>query len=499
MVIAQRLPDGRIEVLERLRQAARLGHDTFRVGRLTGRSMRSAVAILRDYRKVIDSYQVDHVRVVATSAVREASNGDNFVERVSMAAGFDVSVISVPEESRLTVSAVRKVAGETLSNRKKVLVAEVGGGSTIINVLKSGRIIASQGLPIGSVRLQEVLATNSDPADQAARLIDHQVRGAVFAFKNLVPLKGIGTFFAVGGDIRWAAQLVGKQVAEPNLWNVSFEALKKLTLKLQQHTADELARIYRLELTQAETLVPALLIYQVLLDATGARRIHVCDVSMRDGLLQDMARRIAGGHEETLRGEVLQSAAAIAEKYGADLVHARKVAELATELFDLLQSIHRLDSYHRLLLEVAAMLHEIGLFISSRAHHKHSYYLVAHSDILGLTSDAQAIVAAVARYHRRSRPKPSHLEYTTLSRDDRMVVNKLAALLRVADAVDTSRTQQIQDFTFKLDNGNLTIVAAGHVDVTLERRSLAQKSDMFEDIYGLRISLEAADPQKSTL
>jgi len=308
-----------------------------------------------------------------------------------------------------------------------------------------------------------------------------------------VPLKGIETFIAVGGDMRWAAQIVGKKGPQPNLWSVSSEALEHLTQKLQHSTADELARTHRLELTQAETLVPSLLIYDILLGATSAQEILVSDVSMRDGLLQDLARSLAGGHEESFRSEVLESAVAVAEKYGADLVHANKVKELAVKLFDLLQPVHRLDAHHRLLLEVATILHEIGLFISSRAHHKHSYYLITHSDILGLTPDTQSIVAAVARYHRRSRPKPSHLEYTGLSRDKRIIINKLAAILRVADSLDISRTQQVQDFEHRLDKGGLTISVSGHVDLTLERRSLATKSDMFEDIYGLKVSLESAD------
>ncbi|UCF15871.1 MAG: hypothetical protein JSW59_00125, partial [Phycisphaerales bacterium] len=150
-----------------------------------------------------------------------------------------------------------------------------------------------------------MLATSTESADQAAKLIDHQVRSAIFAFKNIVPLKGIEVFFAVGGDIRWAAQIIGKRASKPNIWSVTREGLENLTQNLQHHTADELARIHRIELTQAETLVPALLIYQVFLSATGARWILVPEVSMRDGLLQDMARRLAGGHEESFRSEVL--------------------------------------------------------------------------------------------------------------------------------------------------------------------------------------------------
>jgi exopolyphosphatase / guanosine-5'-triphosphate,3'-diphosphate pyrophosphatase len=181
----------------------------------------------------------------------------------------------------------------------------------------------------------------------------------------------------------------------------------------------------------------------------------------------------------------------VAQKYRTDLAHAQHTRMLAARLFDELAGEHRLRDRHRLLLEVAALLHEIGAFVSSRAHHKHSYYLIANSEVLGLTQDELVIVANVARYHRHSRPKPSHPEYMSMSREARLVVNKLAALLRVADALDVSRTQSIRDFRCRIDNhhGFVISVSAG-LDLILERRSLAEKADMFLDIYGLDVYLE---------
>ena len=490
MVVAQVLPNGKLDVLDRLRRAVRLGQDTFCSGQLRAATMRSAVSILRDYRHVLNTYGVSRIRAVATSAAREASNADTFVDRILMATGLDVSVISVAEEGRLTVSAVREAAGEKLLAQRTALVVEVGGGSTILNLLRKGEVTVSQSLPTGSVRMQEVLSTSTESADQAASLIKHQVSSALSAFKSLLPFKNVQTFIAVGGDARWAAAQVGKPVERSDLTLVSQKALDELLGKCQQHTADELARLYHLPFTDAETIIPALLVYQVLLKATRAKRMLVTEVSMRDGLLLDLARTVTGRKDDPAYKEVIQSALAVAQKYRVDMAHAEHARALSVRLFDRLAPEHRLGRRHRMLLEVAALLHEIGTFVSSRAYHKHSYYLIANSQILGLTQDELAMVANIARYHRRSRPKPSHPDYVSLPRERRIIVNKLAALLRVADALDISRMQQIKEFDCRIDNNGLIISVDGGIDLTFEHRSLAEKADVFQDIYGLDVRLE---------
>jgi len=143
-----------------------------------------------------------------------------------------------------------------------------------------------------------------------------------------------------------------------------------------------------------------------------------------------------------------------------------------------------------MLLETAAILHEVGIFVSSRAHHKHTYYIIANSEIFGFDPRELELVAHIARYHRRSRPKSSHTEYSRLSREQRMIINKLAALLRVADALDINRTQDITDFACSIRNDELIITSSGRSDLTMERRALARKGDLFEEIFGLKILLE---------
>ena len=168
------------------------------------------------------------------------------------------------------------------------------------------------------------------------------------------------------------------------------------------------------------------------------------------------------------------------------------MADLAVRLFDELHAEHGLGPRHRLLLQVAGLLHEVGGFVSSRSHHKHSYYLIANSEIFGLNRDEIAVVAHVARYHRRSGPKPSHPEYMALPRETRVTVNKLAALLRVADALARGHVRHARDLRFERQGDDLVVCIPGVADVLLEERAIAGKGDMFEDIYGMKVRLETA-------
>jgi len=491
MVIAEVLPDGHTEALERLHRAVRLGQDTFRRGRLGGQSMRAAVAILRDFRQRLELYKVERLRAVATSAVREASNADNFLNRVFMATGLNVEVIATSEESRLTVSAVRSAMGDALGvNRGYALIAEAGGGSTLLTILEKGEIATSQGMRLGSIRLQETLSTAGEAPERSADLLRHHIENVMATTRNALPLDRIQSFVAVGGDARFAGHQVGKPTGSADLYLVGAASLDKFVQRCARHSAEELGKRYGLPFSEAETLVPALLVYQQLLHETRAKRMIVSHVSMRDGLLLELAHHVRGEEDTALVTSMIHSAESLAEKYRVDLDHARNVAETAVRLFDELQPDHGLGARHRLLLRVAGLLHEVGSFVSNLAHHKHSYYLIANSEIFGLNRDDIEIVAHVARYHRRSSPKPSHLEYIALPRESRMVVNKLAAILRVADALARTRGRRAVNPSFQRRGDEFVISLPGAADLVLERRSLAGKGDMFEDVYGMTLRLE---------
>ncbi|MBM4040495.1 MAG: Ppx/GppA family phosphatase [Planctomycetes bacterium] len=505
MVIAQAGADRRPEVLERVQRAVRLGHDTFASGRLSQRTMAAALAILRDCKKLLDTYKVDSVRAVATSAVREAANSDAFVDRVAMATSLDLEVLDPAEESRLTVSAVRQaVSGVVDLSATCALVAEVGGGSTLLTLLDGGVITASASYALGSVRLREHLALAQEPQARTVDLLRHQIANVVEAIKRSMPLDRVQLFVAVGEEACFAARQAAQDGPSPRaVSTVEAKPFDRLVADCARLTAEKLSKKHGLPLQSTERLVPAFLIYHALLHATPVDRMIVCGVSMRDGLLLDMARRATGEDDPELAESVVQSARTIGEKYRYDARHAEHVAGLAVRFFDALQAEHGLTPRHRLLLRVAATLHEIGGFVSNRAHHKHSYYLIANSEVFGLRREEVQVAAHVARYHRRATPKPTHLEYLTLPREDRIAVAKLAGILRVADALDRGHAQQVSDVHIERRPGELALFVRGVSDLTLERRAIDEKGDLFEETYGLKVRAEedassSAEPRRAS-
>jgi len=492
MVVAEVFSDGQIEVLERLQRAVRLGQDTFRRGRLGGESMRAAIGVLRDYRQLLDLYKVERVRAVATTAVREAANGDTFLDRALMAVRLNIEVIDPAEESRLAVSAVRHAVGDALGvNQRQTLIADVGGGSTLLTLLENGEIVASQSLRLGSIRLQEMFSTSEESPRRSAELLRQHIANALSMLQSM-KLGQVDSFVAVGGDARFAAREIGKPTESADLTVIDPGRFDKLVDRCERHTPEELSKRFGLLFAEAETLNPALLVYQTLLHMTQAPQMIVSHVSMRDGLLLDLARELSGQQDAALLAGVIHSATSIAEKYRVDLDHSTNVAELSVRLFDLFQADHGLGARHRLLLRVAALLHEIGGFVSTRAHHKHSEYLILQSEIFGLNRSETALVAQIARYHRRSVPRASHPAYMALARESRVVVSKLAALLRVADALMRGHCRRPDEIQFQRQGDELLVTLSAGRDLLLEERAVETKGDLFEDIFGVKIRLEEA-------
>ncbi len=491
MVIAEVLPDGHIAVIERLQRSVRLGQDAFRRGRLGAASMRVALAILRDFHELLKLYKVEQLRAVATSAAREASNADTFLDRIFLATGLKVEVIGTPEESRLTVSAVRRALGEASSAaRGETLIADVGGGSTLLTLLRDGEIVTSQSLRLGSVRLHEVLINNEDSPEQTAEVLRYQVSTMLGSLQNSMPFSGVESFIAVGGDARFAVRQIGQPADAADLFRIDPQEFDKLVARCEHWTAEELAKRFGIPFAEAETVNPALLVYQHLFRLTKAQEIIVSSVTMRDGLLLELANRVTGKEDRTLMAGVIHSATAIAQKYHVDLRHAQTVADVALRLFDEILADHGLGQRHRLLLHVAALLHEVGGYVSNRSHHKHSYYLIANSEIFGLNREETVLAAHVARYHRRSGPKPSHQEYMSLPRESRVTVSKLAAILRVADALARGHVHAPCNLQFERQGDDLIICIPNMADLFLEQRAVHAKADLFEEIYGMKVRLE---------
>lgn len=489
MAIAEVDGEGGVRLIDSLHRAVNLGRDTFTAGRLSEETIRTTCAALRSFHDVMDTYGISAYRAVATSAVREAENRDLLLDRISVASGLEVEVIEGAEENRLTYVAMRNVMRRRRELRGRMLLVEVGGGNAAITLSQSGRILHAETYQIGAIRMYAQAAAVAMAHEQETALVQGSLRMLVEKIRHAVPVHTAKHFVAVGGDVRFAAAHITGHPADQPLTVVTRDAFLDLCREVQGYDVDGVVARYGISYVQAETLIPALQAYALLLAGTQAETVVVPNVSLRQGLLLDLAYSISGKGSPGWKDEIITSAVSLGEKYNFDRQHAEQVAKVALQLFDRLKSLHRLGGRDRLLLQVAAILHDIGAFVGPRAHHKHSYYLVSASYIFGLSQREVELIANIARYHRRSCPKNSHVPYGALSRESRLQVTKLAALLRIADALDRAHLAKVDRLKVELTGDALRLTMDGGTDWTLERMALAGKGDLFENIYGRHVEL----------
>lgn len=491
MAVAQSSRHGGFEMLDSLQQTVTLGKDAFTGGVIPQETIESSVGALRDFQAVLSEYGVpaDHVRAVATSALREASNREAVLDRLYIATGLDVDIMDEAEVNRFTYQAVHPAleARPRLTERP-VLVMEVGGGSTEYLLLKKGEVLSSGTLRLGALRLRAALNEPRYPVGQAREALLTYIRNDLEALKYVIHQYSGMQLLAIGGDIRHAAACLHARHGQNRLASLSIKSLSTLTARILDLSVEETVRQYHMSFPDAETLGPALLAYVEMARIMRLKTLLAGSTNMRVGVLTDMACR--DPWTDAFKGQIIRAAINVAEKYDYDAGHAALTADLCQQLFGALQEEHRLDARYELLLTVAAILHDIGSFVSNRRHHKHSMYLILNSEIFGLSANDLLLVALIARYHRRAMPKPEHELYRSLDRASRVMVSKLAALLRVADALSRRRLKGRREIRVGMRRGQVVIRVAASVDLALEQLALREKGDMFEVVYGKELVLE---------
>jgi exopolyphosphatase / guanosine-5'-triphosphate,3'-diphosphate pyrophosphatase len=493
MDVAEARPDGSLHVLDSLKKGVQLGKDAFTEGYLSEESIRAACAALKDFKKVLDSYGVLRYRAVATSAVRESSNSDTFLDRVLMSTGLDVQVIDGSEENRLTYSAVlESLRGMPEIEKEPSLLVEIGGGSADVTLLSKGEPVQSGTFPLGSIRLRASVGSPTGTHDQQIRLLKRHISNVLTNVKRSIAVKEARHYIAVGGDVRFAARAIKGATEDSRTCMVARDAFAEFVDSVTRLTVDALVQKHALSYLDAETLGPALLAYQLLLKETEAQQVIITDANIRAGILQDLTPAETGKRLKKLANQILSAARSLGRKYQYDENHAERVRELAELVFDEVKGEQRLTDTHRLYLQVAALLHDIGLFVSPRAHHKHSQYLIASSELFGLRQRELEIIGNVARYHRRALPQRTHSSFVSLERDERVVVSKLSAILRVANALDKGHLQKVTDLQLLREGDQLVLVAQNVTDLTMERVALASRSELFAEVFGKRIVLREA-------
>jgi exopolyphosphatase/guanosine-5'-triphosphate,3'-diphosphate pyrophosphatase len=493
MAIAEIDEQRGVRVLETLQQAVNLGKDSFTTGRIGKATIENCVQVLRSYRQMLTEYQIvspDQIRVIATSAVREAVNRLAFVDRIYIATGLQIEPIDEAEEARITyLSIFPYLRSEPSLQTGKTIVIEVGGGSTEMLVVHDRNVLYANSYRLGSLRLRETLEAYNAPEGKVRDFMESQIERAVDQILDHVTPDESNEMIALGGDIRFATYQLVPDWNPKTLARVPLAALEKFTDRILAMSEDHLVRKYALSYPDADTVGPALLTYVQLARAFKLKNILVTNTNLRDGLLKAMATDSIWTEE--FSNQIIRSAIDLGRKFHFDEKHARQVAETTRQLFDQLRPQHQMDHRFAVILYIAALLHEIGLYVGFASHHKHTMYLIRNSELFGLGRKEVLLAAIVARYYRRASPQPSHEGYATLDRDERVAVSKLAAMLRIAVALNDSRSQRINNIRCEIKGNRLVISVLNVQDVSLEQLALRQNASLFEDVFGLQVQLRA--------
>ena len=503
LMIVDRRPGGAWQVVDRAVKPVPLGRDVFSSGRIGRVTLTRGLQVLGGFCELLAGWNIApaDTLVIGTSALREARNGDTFVDRVALRTGLRVDVVGEVEESQLTYLAVRHAVSAELPAllRATALIVEVGGGHTTLILVKRGRISALRTLKVGTVRMGRPLQLASGADAPPRQIVEESLRPTLATVQKDLQLARVGTFIAIGSDVSLPAEAVragqhaehsgGSQIAR--LSRADFDRFIEESIA---KPAADVVRDLQISYSDAELLAPGLLMYRSFLELTAAAEMIVARVSIREGVLLRHGAAPSAREPGELRAQVTANAISLGRRYRFDERHARQVARLTCRLFDALQQEHGLDAACRLLLEVSAILHDIGMVIRASGHHKHGHYIVNNSEIFGLDGRDRAIVANVVRYHRRALPSPSHGSYVNLARGDRIVVNKLAALLRVADALDRSHQARVGELQVEKSDDEVTIRCRCSGSLALKRLALERKADLFQEVFGLRVRLERLAP-----
>lgn len=483
---------GAFQVLDREKEMVRLGAVTLSRGYLTAAAMRRGLEALAKYKRLLESHGVEKVIAVATSAIREAGNGEEYLETIGETTGIWPRAIPGEEEGRLIyLAALHSVHLEG----KRALLVDIGGGSVEL-VLGAGQEIDwSVSEKLGSLRMTERFV-KSDPlsSKDEARLVEHAEKAVAPHAKRAreagfdCAVGTSGTILALGA---MACEMETGRPAE-TLHHVTVRTGTLHALRKRLVSADLRARLKLpgMDERRADIIVAGAVVLDTILDRVGAQELVLCDWALREGILLDYIH----GHRRSLaRAEAYpdvrrRSVLDLAERCLYDEPHARHVATLALALFGATQKRHGLSDADRSLLEYAALLHGIGHLISHQASHRHTYYLVKNGDLRGFSPPEIEVMASAARFHRRGRPRRKHFE--GLPRQSRAAVRVLAGLLRLADALDRSHRQVVTGVTASERGGLLRVRFQADGDSELELWGAQRSTDLLQESLGLRVRVE---------
>jgi exopolyphosphatase/guanosine-5'-triphosphate,3'-diphosphate pyrophosphatase len=494
LVVAKVTGPTAFEVVAREKEMVRLGSGAAELKHLDPKAIDRGIEALGRFGKIAELHGARLV-AVATSAVREAENRLEFLGRAREEAGVDVQVISGFEEARLIHLGVLQAVPVF---DQRLLLCDIGGGSTELLIGARGQTLAARSMKLGSIRLTERFFDAKKASTAAVDSCRRYIRSNLAPFGRDVRRLGFDVAVGSSGTIGALCSMAAakRDGAAPRTFNnflLSKEQLASVVKSLvKAQTVAARAKLPGLEPRRADIILAGALILEQVIEEFGIEEMVFSDYALREGVLLDAWQRLHGGSLHHLSDLRRRSVLRLAEVMDEDRAHSSHVARLALDLFDQTAPVHHLGDEAREYLEAAALLCNIGLFLSHAGHHLHSYYMIRNSEHLtGFTDREIELIAQIARYHRRGAPRSKHPEFALLSKEDQRLVRCCAGLLRVAIGLDRKHAAKVAAVKVDLapDLINIEVAPSGDDDIDLELFSAAQRSDLLAETLSLPIEV----------
>jgi exopolyphosphatase / guanosine-5'-triphosphate,3'-diphosphate pyrophosphatase len=496
LVVVDAAASDSFAVIAREKEFARLGHQTLQRGHISKQAIDRAVACLTRFKSIAEARGAESIVAIATASVREANNALQFVREVKAKTGIQVEVLSGIEEARL----IGLAASQSCSPRGVVnLNIDIGGGSTEVSIFRDSLPVALISVDLGAVGLTEELLKSDPPKPKELTELRNRIQAAFerparelrnVAWQQVTGTSG--TILATGALLKCRNQTNLKdQPAQPSEIEIPLGALMRLNTDLAQDSIAERKRL-GISAQRSEIIVAGGQILEGAMRALHINSLLTCEWALREGAIIDRLRELEAESQppvSIVADPKLRSVHAVGRRFGYEEPHSLQVARLAEIIFDGLATKQNFTRHQRTLLSAAALLHDIGYHIAHRSHHKHSLYLIKNSELTGFSEGERAVIANIARYHRGPSPRLRHLDFAALNLADQETVSRLGAILRLADALDRSHENRVENLECMVQKGVVEITIESTKGCEKELLEAERKQFLFEQTFNCKLSL----------
>lgn len=486
-------PNGSFEVVDKFKELVRLGEHGFSGEHLTESAAKRSIRAMKRVKMLAEGWGATEYLGFATSAIREAKNGGELIERIRRETGILVRAIDGVTEAQLIYQGIRRA----LDMKKPTLMVDVGGGSTEFIIGTSEEIYFATSLKLGAARMTRQFISTDPVEEDEFRTMRAHFREALKPVLKAAQEHGVTEIVGSSGAFENIAQVCANRFgdADRSIYLQSFRQadLRAVTKLIMPSTRTMRQEMDGIDEKRVDQIVAGATLIDVLTKDLNVEQVRVSPNALREGMVvyfvQENYERLerVSPYADVRRRSVYE----VGQRFGWDQKHVQHVTAMALLLFDACRPLHKLGANERELLEYASMLHDIGYYISRSSHHKHSLYLIKQADWSGFQPEEIDVMAHVARYHRRSTPKDRHTSYKRLSKEQQKLVNQLGSFLRMANGLDRSHFQNVTHLRAELDGGKLVLYIRTKGDPQLEIWAGRRASDWFEKTYNHKVRIVA--------